>query len=278
MPGGTLYVVATPLGHLGDLTTRVMETLRAVPIVAAEDTRRTRALLSHLDAHPRLVAYHAHAAPAATTALLTALQAGHDVALVTDAGTPAVSDPGGILVDTVRLAGFRVVPLPGPSAVAAALSAAGLPADRYVFFGFLPRKGAERSRMLARIGEEEWTMVIFESPERVGALFSDLVKSCGAERPAVLAREMTKIHEEFRSGSLGELATSLGTDESLKGECTVVVAGRPHSSHPDDSARIGRAADRLLAAGVSKREVTSLLVELFGASRNEAYTRVNRDR
>ncbi len=277
MPGGTLYVVATPLGHLGDLTARVTETLRSVPIVAAEDTRRTRALLSHLDAHPRLVAYHAHAAPAVTTAILEAIRDGKDVALVTDAGTPAVSDPGGVLVDRVRRAGFRVVPLPGPSAVAAALSAAGLPADRYVFLGFLPRKGAERSRMLERVGREDWTMVAFESPERVRSLLADLIEACGADRLAVLAREMTKVHEEFRAGTLGELATSLGSDESLKGECTVVIAGRPRTGRSEDGERIGQAADRLLAAGVSRREVTALLVELFGASRNEAYARVNRE-
>jgi len=278
VPGGTLYVVATPLGHLGDLTARVTETLRAVPVVAAEDTRRTRALLSHLGAHPRLIAYHAHAAPAATAAILAALQEGRDVALVTDAGTPGVSDPGGVLVETARRAGFRVVPLPGPSAVAAALSAAGLPADRYVFHGFLPRKGADRTRTLARIGTEEWTMVIFESAERIAALLDDLCQVCGAERDAVLAREMTKVHEEFRAGTLGELATGVGSGESLKGECTVVVAGRPRAGPPDDAPRLGMVAQRLLAAGVPKREVTSLLVELFGASRNAAYQTVNRDR
>ena len=145
MPGGTLYVVATPLGHLGDLTTRAADTLRRVPVVVAEDTRHSRKLLSHLNAHPRLLSSHAHSGPGAARAVLAALSGGDDVALVTDAGTPAISDPGAALVREVRGAGFTVVPVPGPSAVTAALSAAGLPADRYLFLGFLPRKGAEET-------------------------------------------------------------------------------------------------------------------------------------
>ena len=168
MRRGTLYVVATPLGHLGDLTTRAAELLRTVPVVAAEDTRRSRTLLTHLGAvRPRLVSYHAHSGPGAAAAVLRALGEGDDVALVTDAGTPGISDPGAALVAEVRAEGFAIVPLPGASAVSTALSAAGLPADRYLFLGFLPRKGAERTRLLARIAAEEWTTVLFEAPGRV---------------------------------------------------------------------------------------------------------------
>jgi 16S rRNA (cytidine1402-2'-O)-methyltransferase len=276
VPGGTFYVVATPLGHLGDLSARVTGVLQSVPLVAAEDTRRTRALLSHLDAHPRLLAYHAHDTHR-RGAILTALKEGKDVALVTDAGTPGVSDPGVELVEQVRQAGFQVVPLPGPSAVAAALSAAGLPADRYVFYGFLPRKGSERSRLLGRAGKEEWTMVFFESPERIGALLEDLATWCGPDRRAVIAREMTKLHEEFRPGSLGKLATTFARGESVKGEVTLVVEGRGEVQERADPGEIEAAAAKLLGAGLERREVSRLLMELFGASRNQAYRIVNRE-
>src|SRR4051812_28780651 len=152
----TLYVVATPLGNLGDLTARAADVLRQVATVAAEDTRRTRGLLTHLGANPRLLSFHAHSPERRVAVLLDILSEGRDVALVTDAGTPGVSDPGPDLVAAARTAGFAVVPLPGASAVATALSASGLMADRYLFLGFLPRKGAERQRLLARAAQEEW--------------------------------------------------------------------------------------------------------------------------
>ncbi len=271
MRGGTLYVVATPLGHLGDLTARAAESLRTVPVVAAEDTRRTRILLNHLDARPRLLGYHAHSGPGATAAILAALGAGQDVALVTDAGTPGISDPGAALVAEVRGAGFPVVPLPGPSAVATALSAAGFPADRFVFLGFLPRKGPERARLLERISREEWTTVVFEAPGRIGDLLAALAAACGAERRAVVARELTKLHEELRAGSLGELAAVYAGDEkAVRGECTVVIAGAPAKAEAK-AGDADAAADRLLDAGISPKVVASLLTDLFGLARNEAY-------
>jgi len=271
--GGTLLVVATPLGNLADLTARSAEALRTVAVVAAEDTRRTRGLLAHLDAHPRLVSYHAHSRSGATAAILRVLQEGDDVALVTDAGTPAISDPGAALVTAVRRAGYRVVPLPGASAVTAALSAAGLPADRYLFAGFLPRKGAERARVLQRIAREEWTMVFFESPERLRDLLADLAEACGADRRAVIARELTKVHEEIRDGNLGDLAGILGEGNPVRGECTIVVEGRK-AEVPVDPQVVQRAVRRLLDAGVPGREAAKLMVELFGVSRNDAYRAV----
>ena len=277
MPGGTLYVVATPLGHLGDLTARATELLRAVPLVAAEDTRRTRALLSHLHAHPRLVSYHAHSNTGAAGRILAALREGKDVALVTDAGTPAVSDPGAALVAAVRSAGYAVVPVPGPSAVTAALSAAGLPADRYVFLGFLPRKGAERARLLERIGREEWTIVLFEAPGRVGELLGDLSVACGGDRRAVVARELTKLHEEFRVGTVGKLAVEFSGGPEVRGECTIVLEGSALPPERADPDRVRNAARRLLAAGLARREVIELMTELFGVSRNDAYRIVTRD-
>lgn len=273
MRRGTLYVVATPLGNLGDLTARAAELLRTVPVIAAEDTRRSRTLLTHLGAtRPRLVSYHAHSSAGAAAGVLRALEAGDDVALVTDAGTPGISDPGTALVAEVRAAGFAIVPLPGASAVATALSAAGLPADRYLFLGFLPRKGAERARLVERIAREEWTTVLFEAPGRVGALLADLRDAAGGERRAVVARELTKIHEEFAAGTLAELAEQYAGDEDrVRGECTVVVEGAAPVPDADRTDVAGPAAARLLAAGISRKEVAGLLSEWFGISRNEAY-------
>jgi len=203
---GTLYVVATPLGNLQDLTVRAAAVLRAVPVVAAEDTRHTRRLLSHLDAHPRLVSVHAHVEPARLRQVVELLLAGEDVALVSDAGTPAVSDPGAALARLAREAGVRVVPVPGPSAVAAALSAGGFPADRFLFLGFLPRRGPERRALLARAATEPWTVVLYEAANRLAALLGELAAAGHGARRAVVAREVTKVHEEFREGSVAELA------------------------------------------------------------------------
>jgi 16S rRNA (cytidine1402-2'-O)-methyltransferase len=267
----TLYVVATPLGNLADLSSRAADCLRQVAVVAAEDTRRTRGLLAHLGAAPQLLSFHAHSAPRRTELLLEILQSGRDVALVTDAGTPGVSDPGADLVAAVRAHGFAVVPIPGPSAVTTALSAAGLPADRYLFLGFIPRKGGERARLLARAAQEEWSVVFFEAPPRVAALLADLRGVAGAERQAVVARELTKLHEEFRIGTLGELAEYYSAEEA-RGEVVVVLAGTGVApSPPDRSAEARALAARLLGAGVSRREAAQQVAAELGMARNEAY-------
>ena len=270
MPG-TLFVVATPLGNLGDLSTRAGETLRRVGVVAAEDTRRVRVLLAHLDAHPRVLSFHAHSPDRRRELLLAILQDGRDVALVTDAGTPGVSDPGEQLVQSVRAAGLAVVPIPGPSAVSTALSAAGLPADRFLFLGFLPRKGRERQRLLGQVAESEWTIVLYEAPSRLVDLLTDLAAQAGGDREAVVARELTKVHEEFRTGTLVELASYYGESEP-RGEITLVVAGRgeppsPAEARPDVA---GQAAS-LLAGGLTRKAVVQRLVADLGVPRNEAY-------
>lgn len=271
MTPGTLYVVATPLGNLGDLSPRAAELLRSVPVVAAEDTRRTRNLLSHLGAGPRLISYHGHSDQRRLEALLEILQEGRDVVLVSDAGTPLISDPGAELVATVRAAGVRVVPVPGPSAVAAVLSAGGIPADRYLFMGFVPRKGTERRRLLAKAASEEWTTVFFEAPSRLTALLADLAAEAGPEREAVVAREVTKLHEEFRSGSLAELLAHFGEGE-VRGEITVVLRGTGQPpAPPDRSEEAGALASGLLATGHSRKEAVRMLVESLGMARNEAY-------
>ena len=270
MPG-ILYVVATPLGNLGDLSLRAMEVLRAVPVVAAEDTRRTRGLLSHLGTSPRLLSYHAHSEEPRLEVLLEILHDGRDVALVSDAGTPVVSDPGTDLVAAARASGITVVPIPGPSAVATALSAAGLKGDRYLFLGFIPRKGSERARLLARAAAEEWSVVFFEAPPRLADLLEDLARAVGDSRRAVVARELTKLHEEFRAGTLAELA-GYYSEHPPRGEITIVLEGTGAPAEPPD--RTGEAVEQatlLLAEGLTRREVVRRISETLGLPRNDAY-------
>ncbi|MGE0353525.1 MAG: 16S rRNA (cytidine(1402)-2'-O)-methyltransferase [Gemmatimonadales bacterium] len=268
---GTLFVVATPLGNLGDITLRAVETLRQVDVVAAEDTRRTRQLLHHLDAHPRLISFHAHSPGARGQEILDLLARGQNLALVTDAGTPLVSDPGADLVSLARDAGHPVVPIPGPSAVATALSAAGLPADRYVFAGFPPRRGRERDLMLERVSGETWSIVFFEAPPRLVPLLKDLARVGGEERRAVVARELTKLHEEFRAGTLGQLLAYY-TEHPPRGEITLVLAGTPEAG-PElpGTDELTTRARALLAEGLSRKETVRRLVEETGVSRNEVY-------
>jgi 16S rRNA (cytidine1402-2'-O)-methyltransferase len=271
MPPGTLYVVATPLGNLGDLSTRAADLLRIVPVVAAEDTRRTRGLLSHLGARPSLLSFHAHSDDDRLDSLIEILRSGRDIALVSDAGTPTVSDPGTDLVAKARAAGVSVVPIPGASAVVTALSASGLSGDRYLFLGFLPRKGRERTRLLRRAATEEWSVVLFEAPPRLVSLLEDLLSLAGADRIATVARELTKMHEEIRSGTLGDLVDYY-TAVLPKGEVTIVLQGTGAPvPEPDRTEDAVEQATTLLAEGLTRREVVRRLTESFGLPRNEAY-------
>jgi 16S rRNA (cytidine1402-2'-O)-methyltransferase len=276
MPVGTLYIVATPLGHLGDLSPRASETLRTVDTVAAEDTRHSRRLLSAIDAHPRLISYHAHSADSRAESVLAILRDGRDVALVTDAGTPAISDPGFELVALAREAGIPVVPIPGPSAVATALSASGLAGDRYLFLGFLPRKGVSRRRLVERAASEPWSVVFFEAPGRVAELLADLLEACGPNRTAVVARELTKIYEEFRSDTLQALHAYYEAT-APRGEVTVVLAGATEAELADpvaDPAEIGRVIREALAAGRTRKDVAKEVAARFALARNDAYRMV----
>jgi 16S rRNA (cytidine1402-2'-O)-methyltransferase len=271
MTPGTLYVVATPLGNLGDLSSRAAEVLRTVPVVAAEDTRRTRGLLTHLGARPTLLSFHAHSRNHRQETLLEILQSGRDVALVSDAGTPTVSDPGAELISGARAAGVRVVPIPGASAVATALSASGLAGDRYLFLGFIPRKGRERARLLARAAAEEWSVVFYEAPPRLAGLLQDLLPLTGGDRRVVVARELTKLHEEIRGGTVAELAAYYAATPA-RGEITVVLEGAAApAAEPDRSEDAQEQATSLLAAGLTRREVARKLTESMGLPRNEAY-------
>lgn len=268
----TLYVVSTPIGNLGDLSQRGVATLDEVSRILAEDTRRTRSLLSHLGLSTPLVSLHDHNEASRVDLVLGWLASGEDLALVSDAGTPLVSDPGGRLVRAVAEAGHDVVPVPGPSAVLAALVASGLPADRFTFLGFLPRKGPARRELLDRVALSPETTVLFESPERIGDLMGALVEVCGSDREAVVGRELTKIHEEFIRGTLGELEEEF-RKRAGRGEITVLV-GAAHpgrvSERVDEEA--GRAlAEALLAEGVTPSVAAREVARRLKLPRNEAY-------
>jgi 16S rRNA (cytidine1402-2'-O)-methyltransferase len=221
---GTLYVVATPIGNLDDITVRALAVLKAVDIVAAEDTRKTGQLLRRHGINRPRVSYYEHNESERTPELVHRLLAGSSIALVTNAGTPAISDPGYRLVSEAAASGIRIVPLPGPSAAAAALSAAALPTDAFVFVGFLPRKASRRQREISALAAEKRTLILYESPRRVTGLLEELLRVMG-DRRAVLAREMTKIHEEFIRGRLSDLLQRLKDRPDVKGECTLLVAG-----------------------------------------------------
>jgi 16S rRNA (cytidine1402-2'-O)-methyltransferase len=257
--GGTLYVVATPIGNLGDVTLRALDVLKTVPLVAAEDTRLTRRLWSRYDIKTRLVSYHAQSPASRLRSLLEHLDGGEDLALVTDAGTPLVSDPGGELVQAWAARGGRVIPIPGASAVLAALVASGLPAPRWTFEAFLPRRGKERKQLLQRICADERTSVLFESPGRAAATLADLATTCGASRRAALCRELTKLHEDIWRGDLGELAERAAA-KAPRGEVTIVVAGADQSD--------AQPAEPAVALKEARLQVASLVGE--GWSRSSA--------
>ncbi len=269
---GTLFVVSTPIGNLSDLTRRAEEALGEAAVVLAEDTRRTGVLLRHLGVETPLMSLHQHNEAGRTREVLGRLASGAVLALVADAGTPLVSDPGGRLVEAVIAEGHTVVPIPGPSAVLAALVGSGLPADRFAFLGFSPRKGRDREAFLARVADSEETTILFESPERISALLDDLAKRCGRTRRVAVARELTKLHEEFVRGTLIE-ASRYYRENPPRGEITVVVEAAPESAEgelsDEEAVRVlaRSALDRGLRPSAAAREVARRL----GAPRNQVY-------
>ncbi len=273
---GRLLMVSTPIGHLGDFSFRGVEVLKRAAVIACEDTRRTRRLLTHYGIAGATVSLHAHSAPAAIERLLDRVAAGDDIAYVTDAGTPGISDPGGLLAARAHARGLAVVPVPGPAAVLAALAAAGFPADRFVFLGFLPKRGSARAALLDRIAGEGLTVVCYEAPGRTAALLADLASRCGADRPAAVARELTKLHEEVRRGTLGELATYY-EEHRARGEVTIVVGG---AAEPAAAREAGvEDADAVLAelrGSDAPAAVAKELSRRLGISRQDAYRRLTR--
>lgn len=264
---GTLFVVATPIGNLEDMTPRAVAVLRAVSLIAAEDTRHTRGLLNHFSIRTPLVSYHEHNERARSDELLRALQDG-DVALVSDAGTPGISDPGAWLVRAARADGHRVSPVPGPSAVTAAVAAAGLVIGPFTMLGFLPRKATERRRLLARIGVTGLPVVLFEAPNRVAATLRELALAWG-ERPAVVMRELTKVHEELISGGLGELAERF-SQRPPRGEVVIVVGALESSTEAGDIDAV-EVLRQMSRAGLSPSQAAREAAAVTGLPRSQLY-------
>ena len=285
---GTLLVAGTGIGRTDDASPRLAAALAAAPVIAAEDTRRVRRLAADLGVRlaGRVVSYYDAVEAARTPGLIEDLRAGLDVLLVTDAGMPAVSDPGYRLVAAAAAAGLAVRVLPGPSAVTAALAVSGLPSDRFCFEGFLPRKAGERARRVASLADEPRTMVFFESRRRVGVLLSELAAAFGADRAAVLCRELTKTHEEIRRGTLGELAAGVageaggaeagGAEASgpVLGEITLVVAGAAEGGAQGTVAEAAAEVARREQAGTSRRDAIAAVAAERGLSRREVYNAV----
>ena len=263
-------MVATPIGNLEDLSDRARKVLRDVDLIAAEDTRQTRHLLTHFGIATPLVSYHEHNEAGAAARLIERLESGLNLALVADAGTPLISDPGYDLVSTARARGVSVVPIPGPNAAVCALSAAGLPSDRFLFLGFPPRTGAQRLAWIASVSHEPGTLVIYESGRRAVATLADLAEVLGGGRRVVLARELTKRFETFLSGSAAQLAERLAADEEQRlGELVILVEGRqgPLSEDRQDQERVLR----VLATALPLRQAAGLAARLTGGRKNDLY-------
>lgn len=270
MADGILYLVATPLGNLGDLSARALTTLRAVDLVAAEDTRRARQLLAHFGLQKPLESFHGDSDEKKTARLARALQAGQSVAYVSDGGTPGIADPGRELVDAAVAIGAQVVPIPGPSAVVTALSVSGMVADRFVFGGFAPRKSGERREFLARLGDTGLTIVLYEAPHRVVETLQDIAETL-ADPSVVAARELTKTYEELLRGKASELAGQLLAREP-RGEFVLVIeAGEGRTGAVATAAQVSAAIGRMVGAGMGAKAVAETLSGLGLIARREAY-------
>jgi 16S rRNA (cytidine1402-2'-O)-methyltransferase len=274
---GRLYVVATPIGNLGDVTLRALEVLRAVPLIAAEDTRLTRRLLDRHAVETRTISYHARSGPGRLAELLEHMRRGEDLALVTDAGTPSVSDPGAELVAAWAAEAGTVVPIPGASAVLAAVVASGVVGPRWSFEGFLPRSGRERRDRIARIAADERATIVYEAPGRVAATLRDLAEACRPDRPAAVCRELTKLHEEIVRGAVGELAERARSGElTLRGEFAIVVgeghaAARAESDVTLDLDAALAEVERLVGEGQPRGDAARTVSAATGIPRRRLY-------
>jgi 16S rRNA (cytidine1402-2'-O)-methyltransferase len=269
---GRLEVVATPIGNLGDLSSRAREVLAAADLIAAEDTRRTAQLLNAIGVTGQLISLHDYNEEVRIEPLVQQLKAGKVIALVSDAGTPLLSDPGFGLVRAAAAAGIQVRSIPGASAVTAALSIAGLATDRFAFEGFLPARAGERRALLARLAAEPRTLVLFEAPHRIAATLADLARGFGAQRAAVVTRELTKMHESVYRGTLGQLCAMAHDDADFaRGEITVVIAGAaPERAISGDIELLTRAL-QLLLEELPPARAAAIAAQLSGAKRSEAY-------
>ncbi|HET7549652.1 MAG TPA: 16S rRNA (cytidine(1402)-2'-O)-methyltransferase [Gemmatimonadaceae bacterium] len=269
-PPGHLYLVSTPIGNLDDFSPRAVETLLNVSLILAEDTRHSRRLLDRYSIRTATSSYHEHNEARTAPRIVERLLAGESVALISDAGTPLLSDPGERLVKAAIEAGIRIVPIPGPSALLAALVASGVDARRFTFFGFPPRKGRERGSFLAEVARLPHTAVLYEAPGRVAATLEELAATGAGGRSATVARELTKQFEEFRRGTVAELARYY-QDSPPRGEVVIIVAGGGESETELDEDALRARAGELLVAGKSARDVARTLAAEHGLSRNDAY-------
>ena len=270
---GTLYLVPTPIGNLGDISRRAAETLEAADFLAAEDTRVTVKLLNHLGLKKPMTAYHRHNCDAAGPAILRRIEAGESCALVTDAGTPAVSDPGEELVALCAAAGVEVISLPGPCALTVALSVSGLPTGRFTFEGFLPLNKKNRRARLEGLAAEERTMIFYEAPHKLRATLEDLGAALGPDRPLTVCRELTKLHEEVLRTTIGEAQARYAAQEP-RGEFVLVAAGRPAQEEaPDGDGALAR-AEELRRAGLPLKQAAAQAAEEFGVKRRELYNQM----
>lgn len=270
MAENALYVVATPIGNLADMSARAIEVLQQADLIAAEDTRHSARLMSHFDIGTNMVALHDHNERQRSEMMVEKLQAGQSIALVSDAGTPLISDPGYHLVKAVREAGFRVIPVPGACAMVAALSVGGLPTDRFIFEGFLPAKSGGRQQRLQALSEDSRTQVFYESPHRIQASLQDMLDVLG-DRQAVIARELTKTFETIKDGSLSELIEFVGGDSNQqKGEFVVLVAGAPEQEKGEIDGEVARILGVLLK-DLPKKQAAALASEITGIKKNALY-------
>ncbi len=270
---GNLYIVATPIGNLADITARALEALSEVDVIAAEDTRHSRRLLAHFGIRTPLIAHHQHNQSKSAGALVQRLTAGESIALICDAGTPLISDPGAHLVKAARGNGIRVIPIPGASALSSALSVCGLELRRFHFEGFLPARQAERIRRLKELKDLDSGLVFFEAPHRIAQSLEDMAEALGENRDSCVAREMTKLHEGILHGALGQLAAEVrGNAEALKGEFVVIV-GEGERSKSDIDDTVERAL-MILAEETSPRKAAEIASRIFDVRRNPLYRRI----
>lgn len=264
---GTLYVVATPIGNLEDMTYRAVRILSEVDLVAAEDTRHSRKLFARFNIHTPLISYHDHNEQQRQEELLRRLQAGEDIALISDAGTPCIADPGYRLIASCHASGITVVPIPGPSAIITALSAAGVSTDRFAFEGYLPQRAKARADLLRQLNGEQRTLIFYEAPHRLAATLADLVDIMGADRLLVVARELTKLYEEFFRGTAAE-AVKRFTLQPARGELVLIIP--PSAQGPQMNVR--DALRKLLSeSDLSRREAVKLIASEYGLPGSDVY-------
>ncbi len=265
---GVLYVVATPIGNLSDLSARAAEILKDVDLIAAEDTRRVAKILSHLGIHKPTASFHAYSSPKRLAQIIEKLSSGYKIALVSDAGTPCISDPGAELIAEAWRIGARVVVVPGPSALLAALSASGFPASRFFFAGYLPRQKSQRRKMLSTFLSQPWPVVIFEAPGRTAKLLEDIQAIAGPNRPVLVARELTKLHEQLIRGPVEKVKEQWERADH-RGEVTVVVG--PAEAQPETAPTAVELAQWLADEGLPPSRIASALTRLYELERKEAY-------